>query len=307
MAISSPVVALPLREARQSAGQPRAPGTRNLGSIELRFDSASNTGWITMLAQPDRPLNFSPGLLDAFERAFTEYEGNGCVWEQQGQPSRPIHYAVLRSNHSAYFNVGGDLAHFHALISRGDFETLRAYSLRCLDLTYRWFTSITRHTTTISLVQGRALGGGFETALSSDYLIAEEQAEFGLPEILFGLFPCSGGMSLLARRIGLTSAEKLMRSGRIYRARELLDLGVVDEVCPTGEGERFTRDFIAAHAKARPARRALERARRRMMPLDRAEMTAMVEDWVDTARQLTADNLRVLDTLVRMQGNDFGR
>ena len=60
--------------------------------------------------------------------------------------------------------------------------------------------------TTISLVQGDALGGGFESALSSDIIVAEESAQLGLPEILFNLFPewaptaCSRGASACARR-----------------------------------------------------------------------------------------------------------
>ena len=307
MAIPSPVVALPVRRV-QPAARPAAPlPTRDLGAIELRFDAASSTAWITMLAPPGRPLNVSPGLLDAFEQAFAGFEAHGGAWEEENQPPRPIHYAVLRSTHPVYFNAGGDLGHLHAGIGSGDFETLRAYSMRCLDLTHRWFSSITRHATTVSLVQGRALGGGFEIALASDHVIAEEQAEFGLPEILFGLFPCSGGMSLLTRRIGSAAAERMMRSGRIYPAAELLEMGVIDEVCPTGEGENFAREFVATHAKARPARHALGRAKRRMMPLDRDEMTAIVEDWVDAARRLTPENLRVLDTLMRMQQNDFGR
>ena len=46
--------------------------------------------------------------------------------------------------------------------------------------------------TTISLVQGDALGGGFEAALCGDIIIAEKQARFGFPEVLFNLFPGMG-------------------------------------------------------------------------------------------------------------------
>lgn len=111
-------------------------------------------------------------------------------------------------------------------------------------------------------------------------------------------------MSLVAPRIGLSAADRMVRGGRIYRAFELLEMGVIDQVRATGEGEHFTHEWIAAHAKARPARRALERVRHRMMPPGRAEMTAGVEDWIDAARQLTPENLPILDTLARMQGND---
>lgn len=307
MRMNASVVELPVRRMPRALDQAGPMPVRNLGIVDLQFDARQSSMWTTMRAREHRPLNFSRELLDAFEQAFATYESNGGVWQEDGLEEQPIHYAILRSDHPIYFNVGGDLGYFQSCIERADFAALRAYSMRCLDLTYRWFGSVTQRTTTIALVQGRALGGGFETALASDYVIAEEQAEFGLPEVLFGLFPCTGAMSLLTRRIGLSAAEKMMQSGRIYSATALHEMGVIDHVCPTGEGERFTRDFIAAHAKVRPARHAMQRAKRRMMPLDREEMTAVVEDWVDVARQLQPENLRVLDTLIRMQANEFGR
>lgn len=307
MRLNTSVVSLPLRRMQRATDSAGPMPVRSLGRVDLEFDASQSSMWITMRAREHRPLNFSRELLDAFEQAFSTYESNGGVWQDDHLEGMPIHYAVLRSDHPTYFNVGGDLGYFQSCIERGDFAALRAYSMRCLDMTYRWFGAVTQRATTVALVQGRALGGGFETALASDYVIAEEKAEFGLPEVLFGLFPCTGAMSLLTRRIGLSAAEKMMQSGQVYSAAALHEMGVIDHVCPSGEGERFTRDFIASHAKVRPARHALQRAKRRMMPLDREEMTAVVEDWVDVARQLQPENLRVLDTLIRMQGNESRR
>ena len=304
MRLNASVVQLPVRRMQRAMGADGPMPVRSLGRVALEFDATQSSMWITMRSREHRPLNFSRELLDAFELAFSTYESYGGVWQDGDQEAQPIHYAVLRSDHPAYFNVGGDLGYFQSCIERGDFAALRAYSMRCLDMTCRWFGAVTQRATTIALVQGRALGGGFETALASDYVIAEEKAEFGLPEVLFGLFPCTGAMSLLTRRIGLSEAEKMMQSGQVYSAKLLQEMGVIDHVCPTGEGDQFTRDFIASHAKVRAARHALQRAKRRMMPLDREEMTAVVEDWVDVARQLQPQNLRVLDTLIRMQGNE---
>lgn len=273
--------------------------------VDIRHEPAISTAWVTMQPRPGQALNYSPGMLDAFDAAFGQWEANGCQWEDETGRRLPVHYAVLQSAHAEYFNVGGDLALFNDCIAGGDFERLHAYSLRCMDLTYRWACHVSEHATTISLVQGRALGGGFESALSSDYVIAEEQAEFGLPEILFGLFPCSGAMPLLARRIGLARAERLMTNGRVYRASELLDMGVIDQVCPQGSGGQAVRRFIAEHAQVRPARHALQQARRRMQPLDLREMATVVDEWVELARALNPTSRRVLETLTRMQRADF--
>src|SRR3546814_9347236 len=96
--------------------------------------------------------------------------------------------------------MGGDLRFFRDCIQRRDASTLRDYSMRCLELLLSWDGGIKDTTTSIALVQGRALGGGFEMALGMDYLIAEEHSSFGFPEIMFGLFPCTGPMGLDRKR-----------------------------------------------------------------------------------------------------------
>lgn len=173
--------------------------------------------------------------------------------------------------------------------------------MTCVDMIYDWSTQRNTQTTTIALVQGRALGGGFELVLASDYLIAEEHSEFGFPEILFGLFPCTGGMSLLARRVGVYQAERMMTSGRIYSASELKDMGVVDELCPTGQGTAAVEKFIAAHAKHRMARLMLQRSRHRLAPLNYIELRTVVDEWVEAAMMLGENDLRVMDMLIQMQ------
>lgn len=303
MSALSPIVQFPLSSCREVGNAGLETQPRAADCVELSYEPDTGIGWVTMMSRSiDRPLNFSKAMLDSFDRALSRWESNSGQWDGDDRALQPVHYAVMRSNHPYYFNVGGDLKHFSACILRGEFESLRAYSMQCMDLTCRWTNNVSQYATTISLVQGRALGGGFECALSSDYVIAEEQAEFGFPEILFGLFPCSGGMTLLGGRIGVFQAEKMMRNAKIYSAAEMLELGVIDMVCPQGKGETAVREFITEHSKARPARHALQRARRRMMPVDRVELAAVVDDWVDAARKLSAQNLRVLDTLVRMQG-----
>jgi DSF synthase len=272
--------------------------------VQTAFDPHVSTLWITMATQRSRPQNFSRSLLRTLNELLAQLDRDEGLW-RDGSSTYPVDYAVLSSGHRDYFSVGGDLAHFQDCIHRRDIEALRDYSTLCLDMMYNFATRIPRRTTTIALVQGRALGGGFETALSANYIIAEEHAEFGLPEIMFGLFPCTGALSLLASRVGLRQAEAMVISGRIYSAAELHDLGVVDAVCPTGAGRSAAATFIDEHSKRQKARAAVRKARQRMDPLDYGELTAVVTDWVDTAMRLTDNELRVLDTLIRMQRADM--
>ena len=156
----------------------------------------------------------------------------------------------------------------------------------------------------ISLVQGRALGGGFETALAADYLIAEEQSTFGFPEIMFGLFPCTGAMSLLTRRMPVHQAQRLMTSGKVYSAYALHAMGLVDEVCGKGDGVMAVERYIARHARRRGAHLGVRRAAERTSPLDLAELLQVVEEWAELALGLSEKDLRVMDMLISMQ---YGR
>ena len=272
--------------------------------IAVQLDQgASNALWITMMGQVDGGCqNFSLPLLHGLRDLLHAIKDNAGSWISEGRMV-PVHYAVLKSGHPDYFGLGGDLKHFHSCIERKDKGALYQYSRLCLDIMYEWATSLNHQSTTVALVQGRALGGGFEAALGADYLIAEEQSEFGFPEILFGLFPCTGGMSLLARRVGVYEAERMMTDGRIYSAAELKERGVVDAICPTGEGPLAVERFIANHDKHRTARLMLQRSRHRIAPLDYRELLTVVEEWVDAAMGLADADLKVMDMLVRLQGN----
>lgn len=275
--------------------------------ITTRFEAGLHDSlWIDMArAAPGTSQNFSLALLHESAALYERIRSRNGMWITHGV-ARTIRYAVMQSAHPEYFSLGGDLRHFRDCIRRGDIQGLRNYAMACADLVHGWATRMGDAATTISLVQGRALGGGFEAALASDFVVAEEHSEFGFPEILFGLFPCSGGMSLLARRIGVQAAERMLCDSRVRGARELQELGVIDVVCARGEGELAVQRFIAEHARHQGARMALQRARRRMAPLDVGELRTVVEDWVELAMRLPAQDLRVMDMLIQMQGARAG-
>ncbi len=87
----------------------------------------------------------------------------------------------------------------------------------------------------IAAVNGVALGGGCELALSCTLRIASDKARLGCPEVKLGLIPGYGGTQLLPRLIGRGAALRLMLSAQIVDAGEALRLGLVDEVVPAAE------------------------------------------------------------------------
>ena len=86
----------------------------------------------------------------------------------------------------------------------------------------------------IAAVDGFALGGGFELALSCDLIVAGESALVGLPEVSVGVIPGGGGTQLLVRRVGWSRAARAIFTAARLPAREALDLGAVDEVVAAG-------------------------------------------------------------------------
>jgi len=93
----------------------------------------------------------------------------------------------------------------------------------------------------IAAVHGYALGGGCELALSCDVIVADETAEFGLPEVTVGLVPGGGGTQLALRRIGPGRAADLVLTGRRVGAAEAEQLMLVDRLVPAGTaGEHAT-------------------------------------------------------------------
>ena len=87
----------------------------------------------------------------------------------------------------------------------------------------------------IAAINGFAMGGGLEVALACDIRIAEAQAQMALPESKVGLLPCAGGTQRLTQLVGEGWAKRMILCGERVSADKALDLGLVEEVVPTGE------------------------------------------------------------------------
>ena len=209
-------------------------------------------------------------------------------------------HVVLASDNDA-FNLGGDLELFCQLIRKGDRDGLMAYARQCVRGVHAFHVGIDAGAHSIALVQGDALGGGFEAALSCHTIVAEEGALMGLPEVLFDLFPGMGAYSFLCKRIAPRQAEKLMLEGNVYAAEELYKMGLVDVLAPKGQGMAAVDEVIRANNRIPHARAAMHRVRDMAQPVTLQEMMDITEVWVDTALRLGEKSLRTMERLVRAQ------
>lgn len=262
------------------------------------YDREQRAMWLRWNPVP-RP-NFNPALLHDLDRycQFMAHSAGGL--EARGE-SMPVDYAVLASKVPGVFNLGGDLSLFARLIEAQDRKGLAEYGRACVKVLYRNYLGHGLPITTVSLVQGECLGGGFEAALSSDVIIAERQSRFGFPEILFNLFPGMGAYSFLDRKIGKRATEELLGSGRLYSAEDMLAMGIIDGVAEPGCGEAEVANVIRARGRSQNARAGIAAARRCVHQLDYQELLQVVDVWVDTALNLSSRDLKLMQRLVVRQ------
>lgn len=279
-------------QAVRSTLQPQA---NNYSQLTTYFDEHNQIAWGYMHAEP-RPC-FTPTLL----RELLAW-GNGLVANIDDPDQVEAKYFVVASSVPDFFSLGGDLSLFMQHIQERDRDSLYHYAISCIDCSYAVHSHLNRpNVTSIALVQGQALGGGFESALAANVLIAERGAKMGLPEILFNLFPGMGAMTFLGRRIGHHKAEKIILSGKLYLAEELYDMGVIDVLAEPGEGEAAVYDYVRREERTRNGTLALRAAREISQPSSYEELIRITEVWVDAALRLEPKDLRMMERLVARQ------
>lgn len=149
---------------------------------------------------------------------------------------RSVRVVILSSAVAKAFCVGADLKERNAL-SDDDLAAQRPISRRAYN------SVLELPMPTIAAVEGYALGGGCELALSCDLIIASDTAVFALPEVGVGVIPGGGGTQLLSRRVGLNRAADLIFTTRRVGADEAYAIGLADRRTPTGEAARAARDL----------------------------------------------------------------
>ena len=262
--------------------------------IKTHYDSKNRVAWLLMKGSP-RPT-FTPKLLKDIGDYF-----DSVKQDMQETNGEKYDYLVSGSSVEGVFNLGGDLALFCQLIRNNDREALFDYALKSTDLVYRNMTHLDVDLTTITLVQGDALGGGFESAISANVVVAERGVKMGLPEVLFNLFPGMGAYSILSRKIGCGATEKMILSGSLYSAEQLYDMGVVDILAEKGDGEIEVYKYIKAANRSQNTYRAIRKVKDICSQVSYQELLSIASIWTDAALALTTRDLRIMERLVRRQ------
>jgi len=264
-----------------------------LNELDVLYSEREEALWSYM--RPAGRPSFTPPMLADFgnwQRLIAAHFGPDRV---------PLKYLILGSRAPGVFCFGGDLELFASLIRDGNRDALAAYGYRCVEILHRNMHSLDLPILTIGMVQGQALGGGFEALLSFDYIIAERGSSFGLPEVMFGLFPGMGAHAILSRRLGQAMADRIIMGNETYSAEAMYEMGIVQHLAEPGEGEAAVRDFIAKSSRRHAGLVGARRASRRANDVSLAELRDIVDYWADAALQLREQDLKLMQRLAGAQ------
>ncbi len=184
--------------------------------------------------RPDVMNALNPATHAEMARAFDEFEADDELW-----------IAILTGAGDAAFCAGGDIAAMASAKTEDDYVVPPSgYG----GLTNRFSCD----KPIIAAVNGLAVGGGFELALSCDIVIASEGAVFGLPEPKIGVAAVASGMHRLVRDIGLKPAMAILLTAEFIDAQKALALGLVNEVVPAEDVLAVARDYARRILKCAP-------------------------------------------------------
>ncbi len=182
--------------------------------VRLQIDQATRVGTIRLERPPMNALNaqVQDELREAaFQAGNDERIGAVVIW-----------------GGDKVFAAGADIKEMSG-------KSFAAISARAGDLQAAFTALAHIPKVVIAAVNGYALGGGCELALTADFRFAAADAQIGQPEILLGIIPGAGGTQRLPRLVGPARAKAMVYSGRFYPAEECLAIGLVDEIHPPGE------------------------------------------------------------------------
>lgn len=260
---------------------------------------SQSADWCFMHSEPTNQYHpcFSIDLLNGLKQSQEHIRQRLA---SDNDPKARIHHLVLASDANV-FNLGGDLSLFHRLINQGNRGQLLSYAKLCVEVAYNFSRLYEDRVHSIAVIQGDALGGGFEAALCCHTIIAERGCGMGFPEVLFDLFPGMGAYTFLTRRVPPARAERMMLDAKIYETEELYQMGIVDILVEKGDGIQAANDLIKKQNRIGNAMRSLNTVRNACAPVSLEQLLAVTTEWVDAAMRLDARGLKTMERLINAQ------
>jgi DSF synthase len=227
------------------------------------------------------------------------------VFSQENKLNENRVFAFKGEEGTGVFNMGGDLSLFLELVENKDILSLQQYGRKCVDLIYKSLKAKDSNMTTAALINGNALGGGFESTLACDIIIAEKDYKIQLPEIKLGFFPGMGAYELLNKRVGPKLTKEIIFSGKEYSTNELFELGVFDFLVEKGCSTEKLIEVIKKERKMQKTYNSLRKIIDREHSVDYSSLVHTIDLWVDSIISLSDNYKRKVERIITAQNNKF--
>jgi DSF synthase len=272
---------------------------KDRGDVSIRYDKELKAVWIYQKPEDRAVLTMS--MIKSgheLQKAIIDYFHKSRVIDKF-----PINYLIVASQSNGVFSFGGDLEHFLSLIKNKKRDELLEYTKLSVDNLYLYKTNLSLPIQTISFLQGDAFGGGFELALSCSYIVAKEGIKLGFPESRFNLFPGIGGYTFLSNSLGMNQADKIIREGKVYSAKEMFHLGLISSLAKEGDEYNELKKFIKNLDRSHQTISLLTKAKNIRNPIRYDELFMIAKEWSNMIYSLSDKEIRVLERLVNSQHN----
>lgn len=200
---------------------------------DILFEKKPPIGWVT-LNRPDKLNSISLKMMEELNDVMNS------IWDEEN-----IKVLVITGAGDKAFCAGADITMFQGQKPDSMFHTIR----KIVEVTQK-IEKFPKPV--IAAINGFALGGGCEIAISCDFRIASDKAAFGQPEIRLGLIPGAGGTQRLSRLIGLGRTKELCMLGDRITADEAYRIGLVNKVVPADKFHEEVQNFAARLAEGPP-------------------------------------------------------
>ncbi len=275
---------------------------RDRKEISVRYDSKTLAIWGYGNPQSCPCLNSS--LLQEFHNLHLEIQD--YFRHNNMKPKIPIRFFVYASQIPDIYSYGGSLDTLYDMIKNNRKDKLKECASIALKVMHGNFVGYDLPIHTITFVEGDAIGGGFEAALSTQAIVSEEQGFFGLQQMRFNVF--SGlGYGFLVRKAGLSQSEKIISSAEIYTAKQLYDMGLIQKLATKGEGKKVIDKYMRQYNRSFNAMQAMHKAKLHYTSYYYSELEYMANLWIETLVSLDPTELAILNKIAETQKEQFNK
>ncbi|WP_103863588.1 crotonase/enoyl-CoA hydratase family protein [Aquimarina sp. I32.4] len=229
-------------------------------------------------------------------------EFTSWVKDYFSHPDRPVKFIVSTLGDNDLYSMRNDLSFVTNSIISKDKSALTLYGYLSVEAMYQIYNSFGLKALTVAFVEEDIFGGAFECALAHDFIVAEEQVEFSLPENkLFNMFPGMGAYSLLYRKLNTRDADVILTDRRVYKGRDLYDFGCINKIVEKSSSVKMLFSYIEKIKERFNFEYYHTQCKKSVFSLTKKELLNVTDLWVEAYMDIHPSDLYRMEVMENEQ------